>query len=46
MARYAHDQEAAGKTFSLSEFFARMNQSGTIPFALIELEMTGAEKNP
>ena len=41
MAKYAHIQEAAGKPFSLSEFFARMNQSGTIPFALIELDMTG-----
>ncbi len=41
IAMYAHQQAAAGKPFSLSEFFARMNQSGTIPFALIELEMTG-----
>jgi hypothetical protein len=36
---YAHAQEAAGKAFSLAEFFARMNESGTIPFALIESEM-------
>jgi uncharacterized protein (DUF885 family) len=41
MAKYAHIQEAAGAPFRLSEFFARMNQSGTIPFALIELDMTG-----
>ena len=41
MAKYAHEQEAAGKPFVLSEFFERMNQSGTIPFALIELDMTG-----
>jgi uncharacterized protein (DUF885 family) len=46
MARYAHNLEAAGKPFNLPEFFARMNQSGTIPFALIELEMTGAERAP
>jgi uncharacterized protein (DUF885 family) len=46
MARYAHIQEAAGNSFNLSEFFTRMNLSGTIPFALIELEMTGADKAP
>jgi uncharacterized protein (DUF885 family) len=39
MSEYAHNQEAAGKAFSLAEFFARMNESGTIPFALIESEM-------
>jgi uncharacterized protein (DUF885 family) len=43
IAMYAHKQAAAGKPFSLSDFFARMNQSGTIPFALIELEMTGPQ---
>jgi hypothetical protein len=43
MARYAHAQAAAGKPFKVAEFFARMNQAGTIPFALIELEMTGVE---
>jgi uncharacterized protein (DUF885 family) len=42
MAKYAHGLEAAGKVFNLGEFFARMNSSGTIPFALIEFEMTGA----
>jgi hypothetical protein len=39
ISEYEHNQEAAGKPFSLAEFFARMNQSGTIPFALIESEM-------
>ena len=39
MSDYMHQQEAAGKQFSLAEFFARMNQSGTIPFSLIEAEM-------
>ena len=43
MSEYAHNQEAAGKPFSLSDFFARMNQSGTIPFALIESEMIAAD---
>jgi hypothetical protein len=43
MAEYAHRQAAAGKPFSVGEFFARMNSSGTIPFALIELEMTGVD---
>ncbi len=46
MALYARQQEAAGKSFTLSEFFARMNESGTIPFALIELEMIGANAAP
>jgi len=39
ISEYEHNQEAAGKAFSLAEFFARMNASGTIPFALIESEM-------
>jgi uncharacterized protein (DUF885 family) len=39
ISEYAHSQEAAGKPFNLAEFFARMNESGTIPFALIESEM-------
>jgi uncharacterized protein (DUF885 family) len=43
MAEYAHAEEAAGKTFSLSEFFARMNSCGTIPFALIESELMGEQ---
>ncbi len=43
MAEYAHLEEAAGEPFSVADFFARMNRSGTIPFALIELEMTGVD---
>jgi hypothetical protein len=43
MSEYAHNQEAAGKPFSLADFFARMNQSGTIPFALIETELIAAD---
>jgi uncharacterized protein (DUF885 family) len=43
MAEYAHRQAAAGKPFSVGEFFARMNSCGTIPFALIESEMTGVD---
>ncbi len=43
MGDFAHSQQAAGKQFSMPEFFARMNECGTIPFALIELEMTGVE---
>jgi uncharacterized protein (DUF885 family) len=46
MAEYAHAQAAAGKPFNVGEFFARMNQSGTIPFALIESEMVGVEDRP
>jgi hypothetical protein len=43
MAEYAHMQEAAGKPFVLADFFSRMNNSGTIPFALIESEMIGTD---
>jgi uncharacterized protein (DUF885 family) len=39
---YVHQQELLGRPFSLAEFFARMNQSGTIPFALIESDMIPA----
>jgi hypothetical protein len=39
---YSRQQQLAGKPFSLGEFFARMNESGTIPFALIEAEMLPA----
>ena len=39
---YSHQQEDAGKPFNLAEFFAHMNQSGTIPFSLIEMEMVAA----
>ena len=38
----AHQQETAAKSFSLPEFFARMNNAGTIPFSLIESEMVAA----
>lgn len=41
ISEYARQQELAGKPFSLAEFFARMNESGTIPFALVEQEMVG-----
>ncbi len=30
---------STGHAFSLTDFFARMNRSGTIPFALVEAEM-------
>ncbi|MEA3106181.1 MAG: hypothetical protein QOI88_786 [Gammaproteobacteria bacterium] len=39
---YARQQEAAGKPFDLAEFFTRMNQSGTIPFSLIETELVAS----
>ncbi len=39
---YSRQQQLDGKPFSLGEFFARMNESGTIPFALIEAEMLPA----
>lgn len=39
LSDYTRQQEDARKPFSLAEFFAMMNQSGTIPFALIESEM-------
>ncbi len=39
ISEYAHNQAAVAKPFSIAEFFARMNASGTIPFALIESEM-------
>ncbi|TLZ60589.1 MAG: DUF885 domain-containing protein, partial [Gammaproteobacteria bacterium] len=38
MSDYAQQQQAAGKPFSLGEFFARINAAGTIPFALVETE--------
>ncbi len=34
--------QAAGKAFDLADFFAHMNDSGTIPFALIETELVAA----
>jgi uncharacterized protein (DUF885 family) len=39
MAEYAHQQEAAGKTFVLREFLDRFNAAGMIPPLLIEDEM-------
>ena len=39
MAEYAHQQEAAGKPFTLREFLDRFNAAGMIPLALIEDEM-------
>jgi hypothetical protein len=39
---YAHEQQMAGKKFSLGDFFARMNDAGTIPFALVETEMVAS----
>ena len=39
ISNYSYHQERAGKPFSLPDFFAHLNQSGTIPFALIEMEM-------
>jgi uncharacterized protein (DUF885 family) len=39
---YSRQQQLDGKPFSLGDFFARMNESGTIPFALIEAEMLPA----
>ena len=38
MSDYAQQQQSAGKPFSLGEFFARINDAGTIPFALVETE--------
>ena len=39
---YAHQQETAGKAFRLGDFFAHMNDAGTIPFSLIETEMVAS----
>jgi hypothetical protein len=39
---YSRQQESAGKPFILAEFFAHMNESGTIPFSLIESEMVAS----
>lgn len=36
---YARQEELAGRPFSLAGFFARMNESATLPFAFIEAEM-------
>jgi len=36
---YAYQRQAAGKAFDLADFFARMNDAGTVPFALIETEL-------
>src|SRR5256885_15155797 len=42
MSDYAQRQQSAGKPFSLGEFFARINDAGTIPFALVETETVTA----
>ena len=39
---YAAQQQPAGRPFNLGEFFAQMNEAGTIPFTLIETEMLPA----
>ena len=39
---FAHQRQAAGKPFDLAEFFAHLNDAGTIPFALVESEMVTA----
>jgi uncharacterized protein (DUF885 family) len=39
---YAYQRQAAGRPFDLADFFAHMNDSGTIPFALIEAELVAA----
>ena len=39
---YAYQRQAAGKAFDLADFFAQMNDAGTIPFALIETELVAA----
>ena len=39
---YSRQQEVAGKPFNLADFFAHMNESGTIPFSLIETEMVAS----
>jgi uncharacterized protein (DUF885 family) len=39
---YAYQRQAAGRPFDLADFFAHMNDAGTIPFALIEAEMVAA----
>jgi uncharacterized protein (DUF885 family) len=41
----AHQSQAAGRPFSLSEFFRTMNLSGTIPFSLVEAEMVPASSD-
>jgi Bacterial protein of unknown function (DUF885) len=35
---YAHQQQMAGKAFSLGDLFAHINDAGTIPFSLVEKE--------
>jgi hypothetical protein len=39
IAEYAHQEEAAGKSFVLREFLDRFNAAGMIPLSLIEDEM-------
>jgi uncharacterized protein (DUF885 family) len=39
---YAYQRQAAGRPFDLADFFAHMNDAGTIPFALVEAEMVAA----
>lgn len=41
MSDYSHDLEQKGETFSLPEFFRRLNQAGVVPFATINAEMSG-----
>jgi Bacterial protein of unknown function (DUF885) len=42
LSEYSRQQEIAGRPFSLADFFAHLNQAGTIPFSLIESEMIAA----
>ena len=37
---YAFDQEQKGAAFSLPGFFRKLNESGIVPFAIIERDMT------
>jgi len=42
ISEYSRQLEIDGKPFNLAGFFARMNESGTIPFSLIETEMVAS----
>jgi uncharacterized protein (DUF885 family) len=45
IAEYAHQQEAAGKTFVLRDFLDRFNAAGMIPLLLIEDELISSSDN-
>lgn len=45
LADFSKQREDAGETFSMKEFFDRLNQIGSIPMSLSRWEMTGLDED-